>query len=738
MLAVAFASSSGNLSSWQDVLMVVPGTTTKKVVACFETGCLDMHVLRRFPVTVQSKTLTPLSSWQQLMEDLTAVWLVCCSTLARERMDVMFAVKELAIYMSAPTLCALQRLRKVIGYLKTSGGMGVKLVVPESGSWESGSQEVSKFWPVETFTDADWSANKQHRKSTSSAIHFVNRKFCLRFFKEPANCLLELQLRANFTAWCLVAQMESTSKGVWRSWQERRCSHSSMDRQQCIKAVGIQTGSWQGFRHLSGKVLWIQGKVLARATWQLARVPTEWNYSDIGTKPFTKNRLKIGAIDPSSGEMIGQEEFEAINSRMVGQQSLKRVAKAIFKMATLWGLESLAQSSAEATKITGDGMCLTCDQQQNTDSSETWWLWFTLGFMFLLWISFAVAAYMAWKRLSHDLHHCWNQVGDENAYIAQQAHRIDMMDARFYGLGERITENSNELSMTHDYVSGVHFAVVEGGGFLRNGLGLTNEQWIHLNTLERANMQASHSLGTPTYMQLVRQRAGAVGRAETTDAPGAHEGGESESPEEDREVDPTQERARYGQSVSETYEALKQEQRLCIIEGDRRDSSIIQNLMLAVLFASQNGLTVDTVGPLRQRVTNAFREMAEVARFQQRWDAADRYQAVEAIYSNSWDYGKIFTGMTFQIQSLEGIETAAKNQQKINSSAPMIECSMVQGGVRTIFIPSYCIGTSETDCTNLDEKCNKFSHVSTWKSCALPEAPFGWKETLPASQFQMS
>ena len=120
---------------------------------------------------------------------------------------------------------------------------------------------------------------------------------------------------------------------------------------------------------------------------------------------------QIGAIDPSSGEMIGQEEIETVNSRMVGQQSLKRVAKAIFKMVTVWGLESLAQSGAEATKTTGDGMCLAGDQQQNTDSSETWWLWFILGFMFLLWISFAVAANMAWKRLSHDLHHCCKQGG---------------------------------------------------------------------------------------------------------------------------------------------------------------------------------------------------------------------------------------------------------------------------------------------------------------------------------------
>ena len=58
-----------------------------------------------------------------------------------------------------------------------------------------------------------------------------------------------------------------------------------------------------------------------------------------------------------------------------------------------------------------------------------------------------------------------------------------MLDGRFYELGERVTETSNEVSMIHDYVSGVHYALVEGGDFLRKGLGLTNEQWIHLNTL---------------------------------------------------------------------------------------------------------------------------------------------------------------------------------------------------------------------------------------------------------------
>ena len=53
--------------------------------------------------------------------------------VARDRVDVMCDVKELSSRMAAPTLLALQRLRKLIGYLKSIGDMGMKLSIPEFG-----------------------------------------------------------------------------------------------------------------------------------------------------------------------------------------------------------------------------------------------------------------------------------------------------------------------------------------------------------------------------------------------------------------------------------------------------------------------------------------------------------------------------------------------------------------------------------------------------------------------------
>ena len=42
-------------------------------------------------------------------------------------------------------------------------------------------------------------------------------------------------------------------------------------------------------------------------------------------------------------------------------------------------------------------------------------------------------------------------------------------------------------------------------------LGFSHDQSVHLTTLERVNMVAHHTMGTPNDMDLVRQRVGTVG-----------------------------------------------------------------------------------------------------------------------------------------------------------------------------------------------------------------------------------
>ena len=107
-----------------------------------------------------------------------------------------------------------------------------------------------------------------------------------------------------------------------------------------------------------------------------------------------------------------------------------------------------------------------------------------------------------------------NQVGDEDAYTATQVSRFEDLAQRHNALAnplkqleashsDRIAEVSNDVSMTHDYASGIHHSMVEHGKFLRNGVGLSHDQWVHFNVLERAHLILSRTAGSVEFMRLV-------------------------------------------------------------------------------------------------------------------------------------------------------------------------------------------------------------------------------------------
>ena len=92
--------------------------------------------------------------------------------LSQERMDVGFVTKELASKMAKPTTVALARLKKLLGYLKATADYACKLTIPEPGVGlvAHSNHELN----LESLSDSDWSGNKVHRRSTSSAVHVLN------------------------------------------------------------------------------------------------------------------------------------------------------------------------------------------------------------------------------------------------------------------------------------------------------------------------------------------------------------------------------------------------------------------------------------------------------------------------------------------------------------------------------------------------------------------------------------
>ena len=100
--------------------------------------------------------------------------------------------------------------------------------------------------------------------------------------------------------------------------------------------------------------------------------------------------------------MIGQEEFDRFEERIVGQQSMKRMTKAIMRMALMWGLEPTFNIGAEATST--EEVCL--QVQASESGNENFWLWLAWFGLFILWIGLATVGYFAWRRVSTDLYHC--------------------------------------------------------------------------------------------------------------------------------------------------------------------------------------------------------------------------------------------------------------------------------------------------------------------------------------------
>ena len=135
--------------------------------------------------------------------------------------DLMFTIKKLASSMASPTMTALQHLRKMIGYMKHVRDVGVKLValVPGQGKNVDGSNQQ---WLLERYSDADWSSNNSHRRSTSCGIHFINNSVVYvssRSQKTISLSSCESELHSLVSCFCDGMFFVACAEFVWvRKW----------------------------------------------------------------------------------------------------------------------------------------------------------------------------------------------------------------------------------------------------------------------------------------------------------------------------------------------------------------------------------------------------------------------------------------------------------------------------------------------------------------------------------------
>ena len=116
-------------------------------------------------------------------------------------------------------------------------------------------------------------------------------------------------------------------------------------------------------------------------------------------------------------------------------------------MSLMFAAQGLEQVVAETDLDPG-----TCPASSN-DQVSFFWIWLVLELMITSWIVFGTTAYCVWKKLRKDLYSCWDQVGDEDAYIATQASRIDGLVQRQPALGNQPEQLEATLGDKIDEVS---------------------------------------------------------------------------------------------------------------------------------------------------------------------------------------------------------------------------------------------------------------------------------------------
>ena len=478
-------------------LVLSPGTSVAKVVQSFE-----QHFGTARAQKIPCDSSLQLVDNSQKLDDKDASnfrsVVGLCLYVGRERPDLMFAIKELAAVMACPTVVSLQHLRKLIGFMKHVGDVGVLLRFPQPGMGKfhaGGDQE----FVLESFSDADWSSNKSHRRSTSCGMHMINGAFMYgssRSQKVVSLSSCESELHALVSCACDGIFIKACAEFAFNA----KFLHVVFTDSSSARQLACRQGSGR-IRHLSGKILWIQEKT-QDGSLELRQIGTLDNLADIATKCLSKQRLfllmnETGLVFIPTFEAVGAEEASRHHERVGNTKQLKKVAKAVLQMSIAMGLEPWRAVGVAAQKCS-----LETEPQVNLPWTYSWIFLACMVVIFMLvgW-RFAMRKFstLEWKvsQLEREMGYAQQQLADHYEYDADLGTRLDTLEGRteyrdeaLEGVTARLAvleEDSLEgISGLEAHIESVRYGLMELGGFVRYTL-LTRDQRQSMFTQERAN-----------------------------------------------------------------------------------------------------------------------------------------------------------------------------------------------------------------------------------------------------------
>ena len=236
--------------------------------------------------------------------------------LSVDLLECQSAIRALATKMTCPTANSMTALIHLVKYFRGAQHQGVLL------------QHTYHGLMIDIYSDSDWATSKETRKSVSSSVVMVGNNLlysCSRTQRVVALSSGEAELLSAASCLCdalFVRQLVS--------FIEQDTVPNINHHIDAVAAKGMMERAGVGrVRHLSVRVLWIQGMV-EDGTIILNKICTSLNPADLGTKSLSRARMRLllyllGAYDTIKDEPAGEDEYVEVQHRQAMKDAVRTV-----------------------------------------------------------------------------------------------------------------------------------------------------------------------------------------------------------------------------------------------------------------------------------------------------------------------------------------------------------------------------------------------------------------------------
>ena len=327
-----------------------------------------------------------------------------------------------------------------------------------------------------------------------------------------------------------------------------------------------------------------------------------------------------GMFYVGSREPVEETEMNDMQERATNSRSLSKLTKTILRLSIMMGLEPTVAGGQEET----------CNDPGPTNSGENFWIGLCLFLMVFSWVALAVTAIWFWKRLNKRLIDNELQQAETDSFMGAQRDALNDMRREMRehsnNFSRHLENYTTEVNMLEEYLDGLHFGLVEQGGFVRHNQ-LSGDQRSQMLTQERANL-VLHNMRqrapdtTDATMQDVARPSSSSARPSdvlaTPDDPAAgtsnadlmYVGAAEEDAEEEAPTsDPENNDGGENEPLDRLLRNLRQMQNEALSTERFADASDLQNPIMAVLESTSNGagLSMEVVTATRNSMQRPYR-----------------------------------------------------------------------------------------------------------------------------------